>query len=142
MTKAKTPAEKLAIVEAKAAMWQAEAKKAQAEVFAVKQDFDIAKGQWNAEKLQLTSAAGAAHEAAKLEREDGNQLRARILDLELTVARQNGYLDGIEDSKPPVMVPEQRVRTRFGAGRDQGDFDPLSVIGSPVRRNHKRWFER
>lgn len=39
---------------------------------------------------------------------DGNLLRDAIRQAELTIARMRGYLEGLDEAKPPVMIPAER----------------------------------
>ncbi len=61
-----------------------------------------------AETTRLGDVIKVADKSLKDERESHNLTRDVLHTTELEFAKTRGYLDAIQDSKPPVMVPQQR----------------------------------
>jgi chromosome segregation ATPase len=70
---------------------------------------------------------------------ENNSLRAQLHEALLTAERMRGYMDAVEDGRPPEMVPAQRER-QFGryTASDQERTGSL-ISWAPTA---KRWFER
>jgi hypothetical protein len=68
----------------------------------------ITKERLIAETTRLGDVIKANEKALKDERESHNLTRDVLHTTELEFAKTRGYLDAIQDSKPPVMVPQQR----------------------------------
>lgn len=139
MAKAKTVEEKLAIANAKAEMFQAEVNRLGLAEYDARQKLEIESVKSKAKIADLTADNMALDAKLKLEVEETNRLRCQLFDLHLTQARLNGYLDGIEDAKPPVMVPQERPLRRMTTG----DQDISYVDGGPYEYRGQRpkpWF--
>lgn len=70
-----------------------------------------------------------------------NHLRSILHQTELELSRMRGYLDCVQDGKPPVMVPEQR-EARL-ASYPEGNMSMRSTVGGwNDGQKTKQWFER
>lgn len=82
---------------------------------------------------------------------DNNRLRDMVMDLTSDGDRMRGYMQALEDAKPPVMVPEQRIAQWGNPG---GVRDPyIDMAGTVSGRSHlgagygsnekpRRWYHR
>jgi hypothetical protein len=100
---------------------------------------------FKAQKIHAQNIARQRDELEKAlqkEREDHNLTRDVLFQMEARVNRLNGYVDGLEDSKPPVMVPDHRDTARTGAHSEYEsvahDFSNASGYGHKPRR----WYHR
>jgi len=148
MSKALTVEQKLQRAEAKAEFWQGETNKIAVELAEARRSFEMVEREIvdvravARTEVEAIDLAGKEWKAlAEKRKDENNALRGIILDLQLTVARQNGYLDGVEDAKPPRMVEEHRPSHRFAS-------EPSSDLFTPSPRDRystgptKKWFEQ
>lgn len=130
----------LARAEAKAEYWQEQANKLAVQLTEAQQALSKERAERETTVAHFKVAAKAADEAAQREREESNTLRTIVRDLELTNARQNGYIDGVEETLPPRMVEERRSLRRMEIEPiDIHVGDPLGVIGSRHPRTKPWW---
>lgn len=82
---------------------------------------------------------------------DNNRLRDMVMDLSLDGERMRGYMQALEDAKPPIMVPEQRIAQWGNPG---GVRDPYRDMADTISgRSHlsagygldakpRRWYHK
>lgn len=80
----------------------------------------------------------------KQEREDSNALRVQLFNVEQDRMRLRGYLQALEDAKPPVMVPANTNPPLWRAEymSVQGGFSAEQALNGYGRQTPKQWFER
>jgi hypothetical protein len=94
----------------------------------------------------LQQARDAALDQVKTLTEEGNQLRGMIRNLETELARASGYMQAIEDAKPPKPPRMIEVHddhdNEVREGRDTSGMLELPVPGDRYAKNRKGWWER
>lgn len=73
--------------------------------------------------------------------EENNSLRSRLFASEMAYAKLRGYLDRVEDERPPAMVPQ--AQARFADNIPDGSAGTsMNGIRSFDGRSEKAWFHR
>lgn len=71
-----------------------------------------------------------------------NSLRDRLMTSELAYAKVVGYLDRIEDERPPLMVPQERERFKSQIPDGTMGSDYGGWRGAGYGEQQKRWYHR
>lgn len=89
------------------------------------------------ERIRAEAREKELQKQLERERQDGNVLRTMVHGLEIDYAKLCGYIDGRNDSEPPIMVPERR-EPRFASYPDgTRRFNP-----TPYATETRNWYER
>jgi hypothetical protein len=95
---------------------------------------------------KLTSERDELEKRLSKEIEDHNITRDSLHDSEAAVNRLTGYIDGLEDGKPPLMVPDNRPR-RLDEPVPGNAYSPSDAYlnrhsGYGGSQTRKRWYHK
>lgn len=128
-----TVEEKLAAAETQVELWKSESRRLSGELQEAREDAALAAGRQMAERKRLEDVAKQWQDAGEKARKDAlaetNGLRGIIRDLELAVERYRGYFDGVTDTQPSRMVPEERSNRRESWPSPSGEAFTLDTFG-------------
>lgn len=88
------------------------------------------------QKLEETEKGYAA------EVESHNATRDLLYRTEAALNRLNGYVDGLEDSKPPLMVPENRPSRRDEPKSINTSYDAYEPTSRSYGQKPRPWYHR
>lgn len=90
---------------------------------------------------QLREKLAEANKAVEAEKKAHNNTRDVLHSTELELAKLRGYVDGINDSKPPQMVPDTR-EARLASYPDGSRSLPVSHGGWTNSASAKPWWHQ
>lgn len=85
-------------------------------------------------RTKAEAAATRAIKAADDHAAEVNGLRDALLGATLGLERMRGYIDGLDDARPPVMVPERRVLHRG----ERAEEEPMIFNHDDAQRRWQR----